>query len=519
MTALAHRLIPADQPASWLATLRGAVRPEFQAELIRIDVDNPVFARGRCAVAGCGRGGWSRRLCDSHYNRWRLSGRPDLDVFAATDGPITPRAGSERVDAFNLTGLPEGLRLEAAYSIQCRHDDRAVRIIPVMINQFVAVLADTATTSMLDLPAEDWVRLAIATGRGGSGSRTVGQIRYAHRRLADLAGGADAESEYVRDSWRADVLGHRSLKGPRRMHFTDITQSWLREVAKRYARFRLATGKAFSSVEIDVRAVRYFSRFLTEQHPAVTHPGLLTRPVIEHHLSWFTALPLAGHTANTLLVCLRGFLETCRRYDWMPALPATAAIYLDELPRRPQPLPRFIPEFVIAQIDHPAHLTLLAQDTRNLLVLLIETGLRINDACAFVFNPIITDSAGWPCLKFFNHKMRIEQLVPLSERAADTIGAQQGLVAQRWPDGTATRLFPSSRSNPDGVRPHSAATFRDRLVRWQDAIGLHDEAGRPVRVTAHQFRHTLGTRMINNGVSQHVVQRLLGHTSPQMTAR
>ena len=40
-----------------------------------------------------------------------------------------------------------------------------------------------------------------------------------------------------------------------------------------------------------------------------------------------------------------------------------------------------------------------------------------------------------------------------------------------------------------------------------------------MRVTAHQFRHTLGTWMINNGVSQHVVQRLLGHTSPQMTAR
>ena len=43
--------------------------------------------------------------------------------------------------------------------------------------------------------------------------------------------------------------------------------------------------------------------------------------------------------------------------------------------------------------------------------------------------------------------------------------------------------------------------------------------GRPVRVTAHQFRHTLGTRLINTGVPQHVIQRLLGHASPQMTAR
>ncbi|HWM96325.1 MAG TPA: tyrosine-type recombinase/integrase, partial [Streptosporangiaceae bacterium] len=37
-------------------------------------------------------------------------------------------------------------------------------------------------------------------------------------------------------------------------------------------------------------------------------------------------------------------------------------------------------------------------------------------------------------------------------------------------------------------------------------------------VTGHQFRHTLGTRLINSGVPQHVVQKLLGHASPHMTA-
>ena len=47
---------------------------------------------------------------------------------------------------------------------------------------------------------------------------------------------------------------------------------------------------------------------------------------------------------------------------------------------------------------------------------------------------------------------------------------------------------------------------------------LRDHAGQPVTVTGHQFRHTLGTRLINSGVPQHVVQKLLGHASPHMTA-
>ena len=40
-----------------------------------------------------------------------------------------------------------------------------------------------------------------------------------------------------------------------------------------------------------------------------------------------------------------------------------------------------------------------------------------------------------------------------------------------------------------------------------------------MKITSHQFRHTLGTRMINNEVSQPTVQRLLDHSSPTMTAR
>ena len=70
MTAVQPLPLPDASPL--LIKLLEAVRPEFQAELIRIDPDHPVFARGRCAVEGCERGGWSKQLCDSHYNRWRI---------------------------------------------------------------------------------------------------------------------------------------------------------------------------------------------------------------------------------------------------------------------------------------------------------------------------------------------------------------------------------------------------------------------------------------------------------------
>ena len=39
-----------------------------------------------------------------------------------------------------------------------------------------------------------------------------------------------------------------------------------------------------------------------------------------------------------------------------------------------------------------------------------------------------------------------------------------------------------------------------------------------MHLTPHQWRHTLGTRLINRDVPQEVVRRILDHDSPQMTA-
>lgn len=399
---------PAGGP-TLLDKLSVTVRPAFAADLIHTNPDNPVFARGRCQVTGCERGAWTRMLCNGHYGRWRNSGRLDVADYAATTRPLKGR--SDRTDAFDLRGLPLQVRLEVGYSIQCRHDERTVRLIPMMINRLVDLLIATRVTSLLDHDLPRWTVLAAQHGLVDTGGRAMGQLRYGWRHLRDLAEDTDAEAEFARKVWRATVLGARPSPKLNGVRFDHFTQPWLREAVKRACRYRLGAGKAFGSISIDERALRWFATFLAQQHPDVTGPDGITRDVLEHYLSWITAAPeLSGNTTNTYLVVLRGFLQACHRHGWMPGLPPQAALYLDELPPRPRPLPRFIPEFVMAQLEDPAHLNELPDETtRHLVVLIQETGLRANDACALVFNPIIVDSAGWPCLKFHNTKMATEQ--------------------------------------------------------------------------------------------------------------
>ena len=479
--------------------------------------EDPVFGRGRCEVAGCGRSAWARDLCSAHHQRWTSHAKPDLGDFKQSAAAVAVRAGSRYVNGFDLSSLALRSRLEVAYVLQCRHDDRTERVPPSTVRHLVALLADSGTGSLLDRPLEGWLDEVRSLGLKDP-SRTIGLVRYAYRRLSDL-GGIDIEAEYASDVWVASRLGIKVTRSPAQTRFDTIDQPWLRAAVKRWARLPLGSGKTFGSVHVDVRAMLWFSRFLTQRDPRAVDEAVVTRDALESYLVWVTGSHLAAHTSSTYMTCLRVFLDACRRHGWLPRLAATAAIYHDDLPSRPRPLPRFIPEFVMAQLEDPEHLAMLPDaTTRALVTVITETGLRANDACSLPFNPIIDHSARWRCLRYLNTKMAAEQLVPLSATAAEAIRTQQRHLLHRWP-GASPVLFPAPRSNPDGTRPFNYATLRRRLARWQHDIDLRDDTGQPVRVTAHQFRHTLGTRLINTGVPQHVIGRLLGHASPQMTAR
>jgi len=72
--------------------------------------------------------------------------------------------------------------------------------------------------------------------------------------------------------------------------------------------------------------------------------------------------------------------------------------------------------------------------------------------------------------------------------------------------------------NPEGKVAFSTATFRGELRQWSRVCDIRNELGRDVNVTPHQWRHTFGTRLINNEVPQETVRRLLDHDSHAMTS-
>lgn len=503
---------------SWEATLVAAIRPEFNVERYVPGRDDDILGRPPCGVAGCDGLAWARGICDVHYNRWCTHGKQDMAVFIAAARPVARRVPVRATESFDLSGLTSTWRLELGYVLQCRQAERAAGLDrPSVIAHIVRIARRCGTRSMLDRPLQDWLaELGPLDRRAVERPRAL--LRYAYAHLEDLAAADDPDIAYSRDTWDARRLGIPEHRGPNLISFAPISQPWLRDTAKRWARFRLATGTKFSAIWVDVGALRRFSAFLSSRWPPVRDETSIDRPLIEAYVCWLaTTTGLSSRSRAAMLVSLKVFIEHCRRHRWLPQLPAGAALYREDFPRHDRVAPRFVPEFVMGQLESDDALDRLPDaTTRHLVVVLIETGLRADDACHLPFDPVIDDSVGWPCLRFFNAKVRVEQFVPLSARAAAAVCSQQDHQRTRFPQGSPW-LFPRERSNPDGARPFPYGTLQVRLQHWSSVLGLHDEAGQPVTVTAHRFRHTVGTRMINNGVPAHIVQRYLGHASPQMT--
>lgn len=474
--------------------------------------DDP--GRGECALSYCTlwRQGRSR-FCCNHHSRWHAAGRPPVEEFLA----LCESAGEDRFD-FRGLGDRRQLKLELQYALQCRADERMVNTWAASVTPVIALATAGEATSLLQWPLQHWEALLTAAHSGSSHGQN-GQaafLRYAYEHVQDLADGYGWETEFDRDVWQLRRLGG---DGDRRLRFDGIPQPWLRGLVKRFLRWRLSVGRSPNQASIDVRALTRFATFLAAPGVDIDTIGGIDRSVLERYLA-----DLATNDTRTPrsrgrdISCLSAFFDAVRRHQWDTDLPTTAVFYPDDFPKPVQRLPRAVAEQVMAQVEAPQNLNRWRNaDGKVVTLILIRCGLRVGDACRLEFDPIVHDGDGAAYLRYTNHKMSREALVPLDEEVQAEITAQQRRVTDRWPAGSRW-LFPAPRLNPDGARPLSTHSYRGQLNDWLARCDVRDQHGHPVHLTPHQWRHTFGTRLANKDVPQEVVRVLLDHSSGEMTA-
>jgi Phage integrase family len=108
----------------------------------------------------------------------------------------------------------------------------------------------------------------------------------------------------------------------------------------------------------------------------------------------------------------------------------------------------------------------------------------------------------------------------VEQAVVNVISEQQRWLADTYPHLQPKYLFIGVKQNLAGRRPRPYASYHVSLTKLDKLHGLTDAAGNPLWFSqTHRLRHTRATELLNDGVPIHVVQRYLGHASPEMTLR
>ncbi|KAA6466185.1 MULTISPECIES: tyrosine-type recombinase/integrase [Bacillus cereus group] len=318
------------------------------------------------------------------------------------------------------------------------------------------------------------------------------------------------------EEWDKDVWNRRKLSLPQdkvnptsreyTINFKCFNNNYFKELVKRYCRLMLNTC-GFSHVRDIASKLKEFFNCIDKN---IRRVNQLTRKEVEKYLNEINSKGLKPSTISGRISILEVFFNTIKNFDWKD-VPSKVLIFKEDYPRVPKAQPRYIDEYVLEQLN--AKLDRLEPYIATMVMILQECGMRISELCTLKHGSVITDKEGDCFLKYYQWKMKKEHIIPISKEIAKLIFIQEEKISVEF-KGQCEYLFPRK----DGT-PLKQDTFRGKLNELSYKEKIMDKKGEIVRFHAHAFRHTVGTRMINNGVPQHMVQKFLGHESPEMTAR
>lgn len=202
--------------------------------------------------------------------------------------------------------------------------------------------------SLLDLSEAQWrerCQRSYLRGDGGLRKRADSLLLYAREAVESLRDGSGWEVEYQRDVWRLWLLPGLKVSASRprprsHLRFDRVTQPWLRELAKRWVRWRLVSGLSVSAAVTDVQALTRFSEFLAAAAPGVDRLAGIDRLLLERYLAWLKGLPGGVSADEGRVGALHLFFQAIRQHGWDDNLPTSAAFFTGDFPRRGPGLPK-----------------------------------------------------------------------------------------------------------------------------------------------------------------------------------
>jgi site-specific recombinase XerD len=275
--------------------------------------------------------------------------------------------------------------------------------------------------------------------------------------------------------------------------------NWLTRLLQEYIVYRQRRWKpsqAHRLTCVQLRTLRRVWRWLLDQEP-LDSVADLTRALVQRFVEARLAAGLKSKSVNAELTALWAFLRYLEERDH----PVSPAVFRVKRPKRGDPLPRFLSESDYQRLQSQVLQATRAGERNDWLdrawfYLLSEAGLRISEVCDLKLGDI--DLRGQR-LMVRQGKTERDRRVPLSPNLLMALKAYLPFRGEAQTD--------------------HLLTYRQQAINLSLIDGRLRRYGRQaqVEVSPHRLRHTLATRLLNQGMPITSLQRLLGHKTLNTT--
>ncbi|MDQ6856555.1 MAG: tyrosine-type recombinase/integrase [Candidatus Dormibacteraeota bacterium] len=321
---------------------------------------------------------------------------------------------------------------------------------------------------------------------------------------------------------------HRRQGGPatRQARLASVAAPGVRRSLVAYLDVR-ATVLRPKTIDKLTSALAIFGEFICGHDPQLRSIASLERRHIEAFLAWTSTRASRGshdptravgpHVHAHAAITLRGFLDDITAWGWADA-PRRRLMFDTDIPRQPESLPRALPPDIDAAVMGAVG-GLDDRFARIGITVLRHTGLRIGELLDLELEDLVDYAANGTWLRVPLGKLNTERSVPVDDIALEALNEwlahRSGQRARPHPrDGHLADFIFVERGRRLGTARIQRG-LRDAVV----GAGLDGPDGQPLRVIAHQLRHTWATELANAGMSIQALMTLLGHRSPEMTIR
>ncbi|MEU1187558.1 site-specific integrase [Streptomyces sp. NPDC005859] len=301
----------------------------------------------------------------------------------------------------------------------------------------------------------------------------------------------------------------------------------MQAVAEKWLAARRLTDRPSTVDKLEL-AIRRFGDWLGEHHPEIDSFADVTR---DHCLGWLqhiaetpteqTGKPLGVVSRIQRTSGLGQFFRDTAAWQW-DGVPGHSLIGPGDSPKSPIKVPRFIPDNELDRLM-PVVEQIACPFQRAAVLVARWSGARRDEIRRLPIDCLDRYPDGTARLRLPARKTYKERVVPLH---ADAATALQKVIDLRK-NGPERPFTDELTGQPvrylfmqHGKLLSTYYLFDTPIQAACKAVGLVQPGGRGGAgrgtVTAHRFRHTVGTQLAERGAKLHTIMKVLGHSSVSM---